>query len=580
MENPFSIEPGLWLIGLAVALPLAAFVALLFPTRIKKNRLAPLCTVATALAVFVAVVYDIVLATGGVDVSQGVQIGSFTISRVAGASVELSFGVDNFALLMVPVILVVSVCAQVFTRRHLKGERRIGWMLSLVALATAALCALVLARDLVSTLSCWIVLGTASLLMGAFWWENPRTVSQVSALAVSGAAADVLLIIAAVIGVNAMGTTSFADAPWALVPRPALAALLVCAMLAAIARSLQLPIHVGRLSVTTVPGEPASFINVFGVASTGPILLYRLHGALDLVPWMPVALLAVGIALAALSAVMACFSNDLRHILLCSTTSQVGVAITALGAGVPQLCAMHLVANAFFAPLLGLVFTVIARQTGTRDIRLISGLWPNMKLTAVLATFGALSLTGIAPLAGYFSRDGIVQALVDAGLWIPAALLAATTFATGFYLGRVLTRMFMGRERRPDAVDPGGAALGVLVALAVGTVAGGLFSGRILGFLGSTASQPRVYVTLVMSFVVVLAIWLSRRIYWYQRAHRTSDPVVVVAASDASDAGERIAVALRAVGRLFDKVDRNIAAATAIAVIVGVVVALVAVMSL
>ena len=563
------------------ALPALAFLLLAFQSRARKNQMAWLALAATLVSLAASFVLPTLTHLGAaVGPDRAVPVAHFTVFSVDGASVVFAFAVDRLSLLMLPIILLVSFVVEAFTLKHLAADKRIGWMMALLSLFTAAFSTLALAGGLFATLVSWVLMGLVALCLSAFWWEDKRVVRPSMVMLVCGLVSDVSLVMGAVVCADAFGSTVFSDFLPNVQPGSSLDSLCVFLLVATIARSSQIPIYVGSVTSDTEPSEPAALVNTFGLLSAGSFLAYRVQPLFAMAPWSQLALLVVGSITAPLAAVIACRAFDTRRIFAASTASQAGVILIAFGAGSPTLGVLHLVANAFFAPLLGLVFSILVRACGSRDIRLMGGLWRRMPLVAVFATCGALSLAGVFPFAGYFSRDGIIDALVTDGLWVPATLLLLTSFLSALYIGRVLSYAFLGESDRSRVVRPGRVEMFCLAALAAGTCLLGVVSPLIARFLGTELPWPRVELTMATTLAVAVSVWLCWTIY------SVDDRRAQVREGEKPGSSHRIrsgltgSKALLALPHLLDRIDRSLVLSSLVAALVCCAVAFTVVMGL
>ncbi len=183
--------------------------------------------------------------------------------------------------------------------------------------------------------------------------------------------------------------------------------------------------------------------------------------------------------------------NDIKKVLAYSTVSQLGYMILGLGVGGYVSGLFHLVTHAFFKALLFLGSGSVIHALHAQDIRVMGGLWKPMRVTAVTFLLGSLSIAGIPPFAGFFSKDAILaDALAFAlarPLHLPLFLMAAAAaFMTAFYMFRLFFLTFPGAPRDPHAHphESGPAILGPLVLLALLAVSAGFFSGPFAASLG------------------------------------------------------------------------------------------------
>jgi NADH-quinone oxidoreductase subunit L len=579
LDTVLAIPAAGWM-SLVPLLPfLAALVLFTLPSglRNRMRALAPLAMSISFVLAFCIFIRAYMITSVG-DMTT-LSLVSFPLLSQDGFVVALSLMVDRTSSLLLPIIALVSLVIQVFTMTQVSSDRRIGLLLAYLSLFSAALEVMVMAAGLVTMLAAWAVMGIVSLLVTAFWWERPHLTRGVTSLATVGAIADVALLGAvgcALVGCGSVDFTTMSTATWVPGFETGVAA---CTVGAALARSLQLPFFTGRTDAITAPPTASALTSSFGTLAGGTLLVFRMYPVLVLVPVSLMTLLAVGCVIAPLAAASACVQYDIRRVLACSLASQVGVIMIALGIDAPLYALLHLVASIFFAPLLLLAFSVVIRVSGTRDIREMGGLWRNLPVTALLLTIGSLSLVGVIPLAGYFSRDGILTTLFSHGEWLVMAVVLLTSFLSVIYIGRVCSYAFLGDSSPQGARDPGILALVPMGVLALGSCALGLASPAITSLMGQAIGWPRVDVTLVSTLVVFAAIWMAWHTYasnmtravnrrtWWRR----------FLAGDWMGSDGLFAPAFRFIARGISSFDSSPVISATVAMVVGIAVILVVV---
>ena len=338
------------------------------------------------------------------------------------------------------------------------------------------------------------------------------------------------------------------------VPVGAAATLLVVGIFAgAVGKSAQFPLHVWLPDAMEGPTPVSALIHAATMVAAGVFLVARFFPLFESSTDAMHIVALVGAFTALFAATMAMVSNDIKRVMAYSTISQLGYMMAALGVGAYAAAIFHLFNHAFFKALLFMGAGSVSHATGTFDMRYMGGLRRAMPLTYVAVLIGALSLAGIFPLSGFWSKDEILlhagrgDSVVDqAVFWA----LIVGIFFTAVYAFRMVYMTFHGQfkggvdrelEERAEG-SPAGAAQGVhlaespltmllpMVILAVAAVASGYlanpfgFSGRFLGleahwfsdFLGGKAD---ISVPLASASVgVALAgIAVATAVYWWPR---------------------------------------------------------------
>jgi NADH-quinone oxidoreductase subunit L len=178
--------------------------------------------------------------------------------------------------------------------------------------------------------------------------------------------------------------------------------------------------------------------------------------------------------------------NDIKRVLAYSTCSQLGYMVCALGAGSRVAGFFHLTTHAFFKALLFLAAGGLIHAVHSNDIRDMGGLFKKQKLTSSTFIVGALALAGMPGFSGFFSKDLILEHVLERGLYGPLAALLLAAFLTAFYMGRVIvTALFGASGPRAEHAHEAGLSMTLpLVLLAIPALAAGFFGARLSSVYG------------------------------------------------------------------------------------------------
>jgi NADH-quinone oxidoreductase subunit L len=262
-------------------------------------------------------------------------------------------------------------------------------------------------------------------------------------------------------------------------------AITLCLLIGATGKSAQIPLYVWLPDAMAGPTPVSALIHAATMVTAGIYMIVRAHALFALAPEVSTLVAWVGSATALFAATIAIGQYDIKRVLAYSTISQLGFMVAAAGLGAYAASIFHLVGHAFFKALLFLgagsiilgiehahhrassrLRTPEGHPAGDRaahveapgppfdpqDMRNMGGIAGRMRLTHVVYLIGALSLAGLPPLVGFFSKDEI---LVDAfHVNFPIYLvLALTALLTAFYTGRQLMMVFYGKPRSEPAAQ-------------------------------------------------------------------------------------------------------------------------------
>lgn len=386
---------------------------------------------------------------------------------VGDLNIHLGLMMDSLTAVMLVVVTVVSLMVQIYSQGYMRGDpgyhRYYAWM----SLFTASMLGLVLADNLLLMFVFWEGVGLCSYLLIGFWFHRPTAANAakkafiVTRLGDFGFLAAILLIFAKT------GTFDITEL-YGLAGTPALAgATLTWAAIGifsgAVGKSAQFPLHVWLPDAMEGPTPVSALIHaatmvaagVFLVARTLPMFIYSIEAITTVA--------IIGGFTAIFAASMGLVMTDIKRVIAYSTISQLGYMMLGLGtAGIgiahggnitleaakaaTAIGIFHLFNHAFFKALLFLGAGSVNHATGTFDMRLMGGLRKAMPWTYTTFVIGALSLAGIWPLSGFWSKDEILAISLEHQ---PALFVLAliTVLMTAFYIFRVLFLTFGGEYR-------------------------------------------------------------------------------------------------------------------------------------
>jgi NADH-quinone oxidoreductase subunit L len=259
-------------------------------------------------------------------------------------------------------------------------------------------------------------------------------------------------------------------------------------------KSAQLPLYVWLPDAMAGPTPVSALIHAATMVTAGVYLVARSSAFYALVPVGQTVVMWVGAATALFAATIAVAQTDIKKVLAYSTISQLGFMVAAVGMGATVAGMFQLVTHAFFKALLflaaGSVIQGMERgmhqakeghELDPQDMRNMGGLRKQMPLTFWVYLIGGLTLAGLAPLAGFFSKDEIL-AFASQGHTSIFIVLVIAAFFTAFYTGRQLLMVFFGQPRSEAAVKTSESPKVVTVPLLI--LAGLSFLGGLLNFPG------------------------------------------------------------------------------------------------
>jgi NADH-quinone oxidoreductase subunit L len=331
---------------------------------------------------------------------------------------------------------------------------------------------LVAADNFLMLLVGWGGVGLTSFLLIGFWYTRPSAVAAARKAFVVNVIGDFGLMLAIFLIFKTFGTLQYSPI-FAGPPHPSplhqpdpntITVIALLLFVAAAAKSAQLPLHVWLPDAMEGPTPVSALIHAATMVTAGVYLVARMSG---LYMQSPTALATVGIiggATALMAATIACVQTDIKRVLAYSTMSQLGYMFMGEAAGGFSGGIFHLTTHAYFKALLFMAAgAVIHALAGEQDMRKMGGLRGKLPRTFWLFVVGGLALAAVFPLSGFWSKDGILGAVLEraqtdggTGWYVLYALGLFTAILTGFYIFRLIFGVFFGAYRGEAIAAHGG----------------------------------------------------------------------------------------------------------------------------
>ncbi len=400
-----------------------------------------------------------------------------------GANLEIQW--DPLSALMTLVVTGVGSLIHLFSIGYMHGDDRFGRFFTYLNLFAASMLTLVLAGNFAMLFLGWELVGLCSYLLIGFWFTRHSAAGAAKKAFVVNRIGDLGLMVGLMLVFATFGTLSYTgvlDRADELSTATATAIGLLF-LLGAAGKSAQIPLYVWLPDAMEGPTPVSALIHAATMVTAGVYLVARSAAIFDLSEVAQVTVATVGAVTALWAASIALAQRDIKKVLAYSTVSQLGFMFLAVGATAYVAGIFHLMTHAFFKALLFLgAGAVIHGMSGEQDMRRMGGLFTRMRVTAVTMAIGVLAISGIPPLAGFWSKDEIVASAFARSGWFGALMVVALLAAvlTAFYMTRLWVMVFLGQPRWDEAeVHPHEAPRVMtlpLVALAGLTLVGGLIN--------------------------------------------------------------------------------------------------------
>ena len=463
---------------------------------------------------------------------------SFVWMSTGDIDIGLGVLVDHLSTMMLLVVGWVGSAIFIFALGYMKGDPSIGRFYAKFALFVFSMLGIALADNFLMIFIFWELVGASSYLLIGYYYHKPSAVEAGKKAFLTNRVADFGFLLGILMMWSLTGSFDFGEIQAAVSGGKldgagqgtlAFAAFLI--FLGAAGKSAQIPFHVWLPDAMEGPTPVSALMHAATMVAAGVFMIIRVFfcfggvGGVDF-GWAPGFMAMTGGLTAVLAATIALVQRDIKKVLAYSTLSQLGYMVMALGAGAYSIAMFHLTTHAFFKGLLFLCAgSVIHGCHHEQDMFNMGGLRRKMPVTFWTFTVGMLALTGIFPLAGFWSKDLILDALHLkhlAGLQFIATITAGLT---ALYMGRAWLLTFFGAYRGQEQPHESPKVMTLpLMFLAFVSVWIGLLYGPFQGYLGTWTETPlhiNASIAIVSSFVVLLGYGAA--FFFYGKGHERAE---------------------------------------------------------
>jgi NADH-quinone oxidoreductase subunit L len=369
--------------------------------------------------------------------------------------IEVGILIDSLTTVMLMVVTIVSLLVHIYSLGYMHGDPRYSRYFSYLSLFTFAMLGLVMANNYFMILIFWELVGLTSYLLIGFWFEKKSASDAGKKAFITTRIGDFGFAIGILMLAAYAGTLNYQEvfhlAENGAIPTAILALAGIFLFCGAVGKSAQFPLHVWLPDAMEGPTPVSALIHAATMVAAGVYLVARSMAIYANSPTAAMVVAIIGIITSLLAATIALTQNDIKRILAYSTVSQLGYMIMALGLGSFVAGTLHLMTHAFFKSLLFLCSGSVIHILHTQDIQFMGGLRRKAPITFWSMLIASLSIAGIFPLSGFWSKDEIVASTVGHPIFKILTLLVA--FMTAFYMFRLIFLTFFGEPRDKEAYD-------------------------------------------------------------------------------------------------------------------------------
>ena len=392
----------------------------------------------------------------------------YTWMVVGDLKMEVGFLIDGLTAMMMCVVTFVSLMVHIYTIGYMEEDEGYNRFFAYISLFTFSMLMLVMSNNFLQLFFGWEAVGLVSYLLIGFWFNKPTAIfANMKAFLVNrvGDFGFILGIglIAAYAGTlnytetfaktSELAQLAFPGTEWMLVT-----VVCICLFIGAMGKSAQFPLHVWLPDSMEGPTPISALIHAATMVTAGIFMVARMSPLFELSDTALSFIMVVGSITALFMGFLGIIQNDIKRVVAYSTLSQLGYMTVALGASAYSVAVFHLMTHAFFKALLFLAAgSVIMGVHHNQDIRWMGAVRKYMPITWITSLLGSLALIGTPLFSGFYSKDSIIEAVLESHLWgsgFASFAVLAGVFVTAFYSFRMYFLVFHGQERydqNPDA---------------------------------------------------------------------------------------------------------------------------------
>jgi len=428
----------------------APLVGSLFATLFAASPKTIVAGVVPSLLLFISFVASSILLAYVLQTGGNIHVEMMTWMATGDLYIPFGFVVDQVSVTMMMVVTLVSTVVHIYAIGYMDHDKSFNRFFAWLSAFVFSMLILVMSDNFAGLFIGWEGVGLCSWGLIGFWYHKESATWAANEAFIMNRIADLGMLIGIFLVYWNTGTLQY-DQAFAVMPSldtEILTWMGIFLFIGAMGKSAQFPLHTWLADAMEGPTPVSALIHAATMVTAGVYLVVRSNPLYDLIPDVGLFIASLGAFVALFAASMALVNRDMKRIIAYSTLSQLGYMFVAAGLGAYWVALFHLMAHAFFKALLFLgAGNVMHAMHDELDPFKMGGLNKVMKGTFIMMTLASVALAGIFPLAGFFSKDLILEVGFVQHHYIIYSVLLFTAGLTAFYSFRLVALIFHGEER-------------------------------------------------------------------------------------------------------------------------------------
>jgi NADH-quinone oxidoreductase subunit L len=333
---------------------------------------------------------------------------------IVAGNIYIPFGfvVDQVSVTMMVVVTVVSTMVHIHSIGYMDHDKGFNRYFSYLSAFVFSMMILVMSDGFLGLFIGWEGVGLCSWLLIGFWYHKESASWAANEAFIMNRVADLGMLVGIFLIYWNLGTLQYDEvfANIGTLDLDIVTLIGIFLFIGAMGKSAQFPMHPWLADAMEGPTPVSALIHAATMVTAGVYLVIRANEIYSLIPNVGFFIASLGAFVAIFAASMALINNDLKRIIAYSTLSQLGYMFVAAGLGAYWVALFHLATHAFFKSVLFLgAGNVMHAMDNELNIKKMGGLHSQMKATSIIMTVASLALAGIFPLAGFYSKDLILE---------------------------------------------------------------------------------------------------------------------------------------------------------------------------